>query len=164
MSLTDAKIFNSKYVRVIQQLEHCLEWSRQYDIDREAGWDVVYPFEMIRSNTLQLIYLFSDLFKAYANSEQGKALDEDLKKFSEFLLSADLARALNSPEDKKGDISTAISQIRMFFNYVRVVLEETKRDIEEEVNRKFVEHCLRNAGLVPSFEKLKKVEEKAKPL
>ena len=162
MNLINKKIFNEKFCKVIEQLEQCYSWLENYRADIKKGWDPVFDFQYLRSSTQRLIYLFSDLFKQYSTEdEKTQALDEDLKNFVTFMLSSELARALNEPEDRKGEISNAVAQIETFLSYVGTVLENTAKDIEEEVPQKFIEHSLRNVGLVPKFEKLKEIEKSA---
>jgi len=173
-ALLNRKILDGRFEELINQVRECYEWLEKFELERQAGWDLLYPFENLKARIQKLIYLYSDLFARYVKydvfaryvkydervpDEAIVKLRKDLSSFISFLISDDLARALNDPENKSGEIINAVAQIRTFLSYVTTVLEQTVIDISERVPRKFVEHALKNAGLVPTFKELKKIKE-----
>ena len=163
--LLNRKILDGRFEELINQIRECYEWLEKFELERQAGWDLLYPFENLKAKIQKLIYLYSDIFARYVKYDERVPdeaivkLRKDLSSFISFLISDDLARALNDPEHKGGEIINAVAQIRTFLSYVTTVLEQTVIDISERVPQKFVEHALKNAGLVPTFKELKKIKE-----
>lgn len=160
------EIFINEFKDLLEQLEYCEEWRKRLETDAEKHLDISIPFIKLRGQAIILLYKFAELVRKYAEEcgkkEASTALDEDLKNFVTSLHSLPVAGALNDPERRRGDIMNAASSIEQFLYYLRVVFESVSRDVDREIPKKFVEHSLRNAGLVPRFEKLKEIAKSMK--
>jgi len=161
--LIDRRVFTNEFRKILEQLRICEEWKRRFDVDLEGGWDAKMSFEGLRDETEKLIFLFSDVFKSICGEDKREKwlkLDTDLSNIVKFMWAPDLAGVLNNPEREPGKIRTAVNQIAMFLKYVKIVMERTLEDVEKKIPDKFVEHALRNAGIIPTFKELRKEEEK----
>jgi len=154
-------IFEGRFEDILRKLNECEIWTNRFYRAVEEDWDLTQPFVYLRKNTQELIYMFSDLFKRYCDdTDKKQALDEDLKAFVTYIFSMNIARSLNDPHHLKGDLINAVAQIQQFLEYVKVIFKSIISDVEEYIPEKLVEHALRNAGLVPKFEELKKIAKR----
>jgi len=160
-TIMEKRMFSHTFKRLLFQLKECDEWYNKFWLEQRIGGNFIEPFEKLRQETQELIFLFSNIFKTYSSdTEHISAINKDLTAFMSYIFNPDLGRRLNEPDRFVGEITTTVQQIGTFLRYVKIVMERTIEDVENKIPKKFVEHSLKNAGIIPSFKELRKAEEK----
>ena len=160
--IIDRRIVSRKeFKELLNQLKICYRFYDRFWRELNLGWDIREPFENLRREVQSLIFRFSNLYKTYCkDNNKINALNEDLRNFLFFMFHEDLSRRLNNPSEYYGEISTAVQQIGNLLEYIKIIFERIIEDFDDKFPQKFVEHAQRNAGIIPSFEKLRKLETK----